>query len=155
MACCLQTEDKGFKFRIGGRTQFDTAFMSAPQNVQFAPGGVGRIDDAVNFRRARFDVEATMYDTLDFYCQFDFLNTFNAESPSENRIIANTPVPTDLWVTFTHLPVVGNFRVGNMKPPISFEHLTSSRFLNFMERSQPFDAFIEEQDNGFRQGAML
>jgi len=39
-------------------------------------------------------------------------------------------------------PWVGNVRIGNQKPPISFEHMTSSRFLNFMERSLGFDAFI-------------
>lgn len=65
---------------------------------------------------------------------------------------ANTPAPTDLWITMTHLPWIGNLRIGNSKPPISFEHLTSSRFLNFMERSLCFDAWVGGLDNGFTPG---
>ena len=42
------------------------------------------------------------------------------------------------------MPWIGNLRIGNQKPPISFEHMTSSRFLNFLERSYGFDAFFEE-----------
>ncbi|MBX9582235.1 MAG: hypothetical protein K2X87_18180, partial [Gemmataceae bacterium] len=34
----------------------------------------------------------------------------------------------------------------------SFEHLTSSRFLNFLERSLGFDAFAENFNNGFEPG---
>jgi phosphate-selective porin OprO/OprP len=57
-----------------------------------------------------------------------------------------------LWVTFKELPYIGNLRIGNQKPAIGFEHLTSSRFLNFLERSLQFDAFIENQNNGFEPG---
>jgi len=42
-----------------------------------------------------------------------------------------------------------------MKPPIGFEHLTSSRFLGLLERSYQFDAFIENGDNGFAPGIQL
>jgi phosphate-selective porin OprO/OprP len=42
-----------------------------------------------------------------------------------------------------------------MKPPISYEHLVSSRFLPFMERSLAFDAFIGGLDNGFKPGFMM
>src|SRR4029077_8486738 len=61
-------------------------------------------------------------------------------------------VPTDAWVTFKNLPIIGNIRVGNQKPLYSFEHLTSSRYLNFLERSLGFDAFAEGFDNGFEPG---
>ena len=84
--------------------------------------------------------------------EFDFVNTFNADPTQPNVVAANTPAPTDLWVTFKDIPFLGNIRVGNQKPPISFEHMTSSRFLNFMERSMAFDAFVENQNNGFEQG---
>jgi len=66
----------------------------------------------------------------------------------------NTPVPTDLWIEATQIPWIGNVRVGNLKAPIGFEHYTSSRFLNFMERSNMFDSFIENGDNGFESGLM-
>src|SRR5262249_53121581 len=87
-----------------------------------------------------------------FYTQVDFVNTTNVTDKNGDVQTFNTPVPTDLWVTFTKLPFIGNLRVGNQKPPVSFEHLVSSRFLDFLERSLAFDAFVENQDNGFEPG---
>jgi phosphate-selective porin OprO/OprP len=82
--------------------------------------------------------------------QIDFVNGFLV-NPDGTRSF-NVAVPTDAWATFKDLPVVGNIRVGNHKPPYSFEHLTSSRYLNFMERSLGFDAFVENFNNGFAPG---
>jgi phosphate-selective porin OprO/OprP len=48
-----------------------------------------------------------------------------------------------------------HFRVGNTKEPIGLEHLTSSRFLNFMERSFMQDAFFGGFNNGFTPGAQF
>jgi phosphate-selective porin OprO/OprP len=87
-----------------------------------------------------------------FWVEPDFFNTFNAEEPGETPIVGNAPAPTDVWVQISHLPMVGNVRVGSVKPPLSFEHMTSSRFLDFMERSLQFDAFIGGLDNGFQPG---
>jgi len=151
----FESSDKRFKLNVGGRTQFDAAWMIAPKSVQFGPNGVGRVDDAVNFRRARLDVSGTLFGTVDFFSQYDFLNTFVVDRVSGIARPANTPVPTDLWIAFTQLPRIGTIKIGNQKPPISFEHLTSSRFLNFLERSMGFDAFIEDQDNGFRPGIQI
>jgi phosphate-selective porin OprO/OprP len=59
---------------------------------------------------------------------------------------------TDLWWTFTDLPAVGNIRVGNQKEAIGFEHLVSSRWLPFMERSYNQDTFYGGLFNGFTPG---
>ena len=150
----MVTADGLFKFYVGGRLQLDGTWLSANDAVQ-APrseGGLGNIRDAVNPRRARFDFGGTLYKNIDFLMEFDFVNTFNADPTQPNVVAANTPAPTDLWVTFKDIPFLGNIRVGNQKPPISFEHMTSSRFLNFMERSMAFDAFVENQNNCFEQG---
>jgi phosphate-selective porin OprO and OprP len=142
-----------FKFYVGGRLQIDAAWVRTTDDVQASrtAGGIGKLDDAVNFRRGRFDFGGTFYKNIDFLMEWDFINTFNAERTG-STLAANTPVPTDMWVTFKEVPWVGNVRIGNQKPPISFEHMTSSRFLNFMERSLGFDAFIENQNNGFEMG---
>lgn len=152
----VETANGQMKLYAGGRLQIDGVWLRTNDNVQAAKdkGGIGNVRDAVNFRRARFDFGGTFYKNIDFYVQWDFINTVNVD-PRFDTLPVNTPAPTDLWATFKELPFVGNFRVGNQKPPISFEHLTSSRFLNFMERSLGFDAFIENQDNGFEPGAMI
>lgn len=151
----FESKDKAFRIHVGGRTQVDGAWVNAEDDLQFGAGGIGRADDAVNFRRARIAIEGVAWEVMEFNFEFDWINTFDAQrTGSTTPLAANTPVPTDLWVGFTHLPFIGNLRVGSQKPPISFEHLTSSRFLNFMERSLAFDSFIESGDNGFRPGMM-
>jgi phosphate-selective porin OprO/OprP len=153
----VETKDKSFQVHVGGRVQHDVVWLHGNDAVQFAPGGMGPLQDGTNFRRARFAVEGRFYEVVEFNTEFDFVNTFDFEStnPAVQADVANTPVPTDLWVQLTQLPVIGTFRVGNMKPPISFEHLTSSRYLHFLERSLAFDAFIGGLDNGFRPGFMF
>lgn len=146
----LESPEKAFRFHAGGRTQFDAVWMAAPDDVTFAP--TGDVQDAVNFRRARLEVDGTIWETVDFYSQFDFLNTTDTDFRNSELNVINTPVPTDLWVTLTRIPWIGNLRVGNQKPPISLEHLTSSRYLDFLERSFAFDAWIGGLNNGFEPG---
>jgi phosphate-selective porin OprO/OprP len=161
-----ETQDKAFRIHIGGRTQFDTIWYNVGNDVQYGNNGVGRVDDGVAFRRARFAMEGTCWEVVDFNFEYDFLNTDtlaqnvaltrNAAGvvTNVNRVgrILDTPVPTDLWVQLTHIPVIGNIRIGNQKAPFSFEHLTSSRFLNFLERSYAFDAYVGGPQNGFEPG---
>jgi phosphate-selective porin OprO/OprP len=59
-----------------------------------------------------------------------------------------------MWASLNYLPGLGTVRVGNQKPPISLEHLTSSRFLDFMERSTGFDVYYN-RNNGFEPGFFL
>lgn len=161
----LESADKAFKVHVGGRTQWDVVNVGADNNVMFGNGGIGDYDDAVNFRRARLAIEGTFWEIFNFNCEYDFLNTTQAvgavnRTPAAGPVTGisttnntfNTPVPTDLWVEITKLPWIGNLRIGNQKPPIGFEHMTSSRFLNFLERSYQFDAFIEDGNNGFTAG---
>jgi phosphate-selective porin OprO/OprP len=176
----FETEDKAFRFHFGGRTQIDAAFVHAPHRVMqpIANGGIGEFDDAVNFRRARLEIDGTFWEVFDFFCEYDFLNavrivpggnvlagrtaggapinpqTLNnlAGTVADRRNIINTPVPTDLWIQWSKIPVIGNVRVGNQKPLYSFEHFTSSRYLDWLERSYAFDAFVENGNNGFSPG---
>jgi phosphate-selective porin OprO/OprP len=60
-----------------------------------------------------------------------------------------------LWFEFKEVPVVGHIRVGNFKEPIGLEHLTSSRYLDFMERSFLQDAYFGPFNNGFSPGIMI
>lgn len=146
----FEADDKSYSLFVGGRAQFDTVGYITTRSIRQNIPGTTPLEDGVSFRRLRLDVGGTIYKTIEFYTQVDFANGFLAV-PGQNRV-TNATYPTDVWVTFRELPVVGNVRVGNHKPWYSFEHLTSSRFLNFLERSPGFDAFAEGFNNGFEPG---
>ncbi|MFM7150839.1 MAG: porin, partial [Gemmataceae bacterium] len=79
-----------------------------------------------------------------------FVSTIGT-SADRNATI-NIAVPTNLWVQWHDLPYLGNIRVGNQKQWISMEHLTSNRFLEFLERSFAFDAFIDNGNESYVPG---
>jgi phosphate-selective porin OprO/OprP len=141
----LTTEDKNFRVHIGGRTQFDAGWFSADENVQENINHP--YEDGVDFRRGRIRIDGTMYGTIDWAVEYDFFNSFDDDG--EPRALTG---PTDLWWTFKEVPWLGNVRVGNQKPAIGFEHLVSSRFLPFMERSYNQDSFYGGAYNGFWPG---
>lgn len=147
----FESLDKEFSLFVGGRVQVDEVQYLTSRAVRGAVPGTSPLDDGVSFRRVRLDMGGTIYKNIEFYTQVDFANGFLA-TPGSNARVTNATYPTDLWVTFRDLPVIGNLRVGNQKPLYSFEHLTSSRFLNFLERSPGFDAFAEGFNNGFQPG---
>lgn len=145
----IETRNKDFRVHVGGRTQFDSGWYNAPQSVQQTLPGGNRFRDGVDFRRARFRIDGVMYETMEWAAEFDFVNS--AGVPSPISVVA----PTDLWWQFNSVPIFQHVRIGNQKEPIGFEHLTSSRFLNFMERSFLQDAFNGGFNNGFTPGAQV
>ena len=169
----ITSKDKAFRLHVGGRYQFDgSAFSVDPAIQTVETPGVGLpfnhintpYTDGVDFRRARFRMDGTMYENIDFAIEFDFINSnnyFTAATPTAPGIFPQNPLPTavtaptDLWWTFTKLPVVGNIRVGNQKEAIGFEHLVSSRYLPFMERSFNQDTFYGGSFNGFTPGISM
>lgn len=167
------TPNKDFRIHVGGRTQWDNTWFNPSNQVQFGSPGVanvnnasgnavGAIRDGSDFRRGRLRVDGTFYDTMEFCVEYDFFNTVNFEPfstnndrPLQTNRISNTPVPTELWFQFNNLPYVGTLRFGNMKDAIGLEHLMSSRFLDFVERSYNQDAFYSPFNNGFAPGGQL
>ncbi len=128
------TKDKQFKFHVGGRVQLDGIWLQ-DNPAAFAGTGPFADQDAVDFRRARLRADGTMYQTIDWCVEIDFVNSANVNPgtvPTETNIDF-FPAPTDLWLTFREVPMVGNVRVGNVKEPIGLEHMHSSRYLDFLE----------------------
>lgn len=144
----LTTKDKDFRVHIGGRTQFDAGWFNADENVQDNINNP--YEDGVDFRRGRIRIDGTMYSTIEWAVEYDFFNSFDASGTTHT-----VTGPTDLWWTFREVPCVGNVRIGNQKPAIGFEHLVSSRFLPFMERSFNQDAFYGGRFNGFLPGVAM
>ena len=175
-----QTKDKAFRTKFGGQLQFDysdynqaSQLTNTPINAApgHAAGGIGRQNEAVNFRRLRLRSEGTMYENVGWVVQPDFANAVNVTNVPGNppgfpnsldqagfpagQTLAIAPSLTDCYVTVMKLPGVNNFRIGNFKEPIGLEHMTSSRFLDFMERNYIQDMIHGPFNNGFSPGAMF
>ncbi len=155
-----ESANKDFRVKIGGRTQFDAVGFSAGAGPNQLPTQAGldpELADTVAFRRARLRVEGRMYEVYDWACEYDFANQINVNNevfPTERDAGPLTAV-TDLWMQIREVPVLGIVRVGNQKDPYGYEHLTSSRWLNFMERSFSQDAFEGPFNNGFAPGVQI
>jgi phosphate-selective porin OprO/OprP len=165
----FETEDKAYRFHIGGRIQPDYIFgAGADKTVQQGAGGTGPFNEGGNFRRARLEVDGWLHENIDYFVEFEFANgavntgvkpglLTPAGTPTNTQSftnIVNTPVPSDLWISVNNLPFIGIARVGNLKPAIGLDHLTSSRFLDFLERSSGFDTYYN-RNNGWESGFLI
>jgi len=163
----FESPDKVFQFHVGGRSQMDWSFFNAGNTVQYGAGGTGKIRDGVDPRRMRVRMEGALYENMLFVMEYDFVNTAVGQGSNlgqaagtdrvtsvSNTPAIGTPVPLDLWVAFRNIPYLGHIRIGNQKEPFGFERLSSSRYLNFMERSFNQDAFYSPYSNGFEPGIM-
>lgn len=152
-----ESPNKDFRVKVGGRVQFDNVAFSQDAGPAQAPKNGGltpTLENTTNFRRARFRIDGRMYELYDFAAEFDFanqLNNFSLVAPTEAGL-GNYPAITELWIQLRELPVLGTVRVGNQKDPFGFEHLTSSRYLNFLERSFAQDLYEGPFNNGFIPG---
>ena len=155
-----ESANKDFRIKIGGRSQVDAVAFSAGPGPSRQPdeGGLDPgLADTVDLRRARLRIEGRMYELYDWACEYDFVNQINVNNavyPTERDSGPLTAV-TDLWIQVREIPYLGIVRVGNQKDPYGYEHLTSSRWLNFMERSFAQDAFEGPFNNGFLPGIQI
>jgi len=151
----LATKDRAFRVHVGGRWQMDTSWFNAEPEVQNnLPLGL-QYHDAIDFRRARLRIDGTMYEVIDFAMEYDFVNGIRARTgDNSNFFDSNITALTDMYLQLSRTPI-GNIRVGNQKEPMGFEHLVSSRFLPFMERSFNQDTFYGGAFNGFTPGASV
>jgi len=131
----FQSADGKFKGKLGGRLQWDVAGFSEGKDVRSIPG-IGDIPAGTEFRRARLSLEGDVGTSMPvfFKVEFDF-------APAEIQF-------KDVFVGVDKIPVVGRFQVGHFKEPMGLEILTSSRFLTFLERSTPMEAFLPERNIG-------
>ncbi len=130
----LEISNDDFRMHVGGTTQFDAGWNAAGNAVQFGPGGIGELQDGMYARRARIRIDGTMYQHIEWVTEFDFANNVDNDTSSSTQQIGS-PSFTNVWVGINDLPLLGTVRAGWMKEPIGFAHLTSSRWLNFMENA--------------------
>jgi phosphate-selective porin OprO/OprP len=135
----LSSKDQAFRLHVGGLLQFDAGWNAAPGAVQFGPGGIGELQDGATFRRARIQIDGQAYEHFEWRAIFDFANSVENDTGTTNQPVGS-PSFIEVWGGVTDVPILGTVRAGWMKEPISFAHLTSSAWLNFMERPPGYGA---------------
>ncbi len=146
-----------FRFRVGGLLQFDTSWLDTDSALLVPPasGGIGSNPDSMQLRRARIAFEGTYYEVFDFKFEFDLANFVAPAAPSAGQPVVSTPAETELWVQWTHLPILGTVRAGNQKEPLGLEHVESIKYLSFIEPSYLFDMVFGPFNLGFSPGVQV
>jgi phosphate-selective porin OprO/OprP len=128
----METSDKQFKFKIGGRIMNDWAFFDVDDQIKTATGDDH--DNGTEFRRARLYIAGEIYKTVIFKDQYNL-----AGGDADFK---------DVYVGLKNLGPVGTARVGHFKESVGLEELTSSKYITFMERSLT-SALVPGRNTGF------
>ncbi len=123
----FKTADGNFEMRFGGRIMWDVALTSADDNVENSIEGVTgdttSVDSGSEFRRARLFTSGTLYDTVGYKFQVDF-----SDNPVEIE---------DAYIDFPSPIKNSSIKTGQFKEPFSLDELTSSKYIELMERALP------------------
>lgn len=108
----VESADGNFKWKFGGRIHADAAFFDSDETD---------IGTNTQFRRARLDVDATLWKDWFMKWQYDF----TGEGRGGIR---------DMFIRYNGFKPTA-ITVGHYKQPFSLEELTSSNNITFIERS--------------------
>jgi phosphate-selective porin OprO/OprP len=129
---------KDFSFQIGGRIMVDGGVNAEPVQGQ---SGNTRI------RRARLEVVGKAFKHWLYKFQYDFTST-GVQGIRDAYLAFKHPFFA--VVPYTDQPIV--FMVGNAKEPAGLEELTSSKYIDFIERSMVGDALTGHRHIGVSAG---
>ncbi len=115
----VETADKEFKFKIGGRIHADTTWATKNNNLT-ENGNTVKANDGTEIRRVRMNLKGVLWRDWKFIIQTDFAD--------------NSVHVKDAFLTYTGLKHF-EFTAGNQKQPISMELQESSNDIMFTERS--------------------
>jgi phosphate-selective porin OprO/OprP len=123
----ISSDDGKFSTTVGGRIQVD-AWAIDKDDYEDIEGKSG-----TEFRRARLFIKGTMYDNWSYKGQYDFAG--------------NSTTIKDAWIGYNGFDAF-KIKVGQFKQPMGLEELTSSKYITFMERSLPTEAFATSRRIG-------
>ncbi len=128
----MDSADKSVKLKIGGRLMYDMAmFCDGSQDPS----------DGAEVRRARIYFSGTLGKHCGFKLQFDFAG--------------GDATLKDAYVQFKKVLGLDSITVGHFNQPFTFEEPSSSKYLTFMERALPIEAFSHGRDYGIKLAKTL
>lgn len=129
----MRTLDDQFRFQVGGRIMHDWGFFSESKTFK---DNIGQQENGARFRRVRFFMAGMLYNTMKFKFDIDVDGG------------ANGVTFKDMYIGVARIPILGNFQVGHFKRPASFDSVSSSKYLTFIERSLT-NTFFKTRNVGF------
>jgi len=122
----FKSDDGQFRWALDGRVNLDGAFFVEDKNP---------LGDGVQLRRARLAFKAVLWG--DWYAEMDV------------DFVEEATAMKDVYLRYDNLfGRQGYVRVGNFRAPFGLEENTSSRNIQFQERSQATDAFVPGRKMG-------
>jgi len=138
----IERKDGKFKSRWGGRIMLDWATIKGDSDFEQQLENAGEETPlegtGVEFRRVRLFTDGLLHNSIGYKVQLDF-----AGGDADFK---------DVYMQLVNVPYAGKIRVGHFKEPFSLEELTSSKYITFMERSLPVQAFSPSRNTGMGIG---
>jgi phosphate-selective porin OprO/OprP len=106
----VESSDKKFKLKFGVRIQLDHAYFKQNDALDTSYGALKNTTGTA-FRRLRFFISGTIYQSVEFKLFVDFAG-------GESQL-------KDAYIGIKNIPGLGRIRVGYMKEPLRFDALTS------------------------------
>ncbi|MCI0466315.1 MAG: OprO/OprP family phosphate-selective porin, partial [Beijerinckiaceae bacterium] len=127
----VESFEKDFSFHIGGRLFVDGGVSTQPFLGKEGTAGI---------RRARLEVDGKAFKHWLYKLQYDFAGSVSTGTVQGGIRDAYLMLkhPALAFLPFTPEPVI--LQVGNMKEPMGLEEITSSKYIDFIERSMVGDA---------------
>ncbi|NUJ80856.1 carbohydrate porin [Methylocystis sp. FS] len=142
----VETEDKAYSFKVGGRIIIDGGGIALPLNG---------FDNQVGGRQLRLEVEGKAAQIYFYKLQYDFTGT--SQITGVNHVYggirdAYFGIQSPLFtLPFAKEPAY--VMVGSMFEPFSVEAINSSKYRDFIERSLAVDTFQPDRHIGLAMGA--
>lgn len=130
-----EDKENGWSFKPRGRLMYDVGYVSNPDDDNILTRNLGF---NTRFRRIRLGAEGTIPGGFGYKFEMDFAN-------------ANVGFG-DVILTYSPKDKPYSFTLGNHETLNSFEQITSSRYISFLERSAFNEAFINTRRLGLSAG---
>jgi len=131
----LESADKAFELKIGGRMQFDAFFGDIDEDGESTLGGP--LEDGTQMRRARLSLQGKVMKYYEFKFEHDF-----ADKDGKAKV-------ADMYAGIIDVENFPNLRAGHFKEPFGLEALQSANDTVFMERGLPF-TFVPFRNSGIQ-----
>jgi phosphate-selective porin OprO/OprP len=131
----LESADKAFQLKLGGRLQFDTFFGRGDDDLESTTGKT--LEDGSQMRRARLALSGIVYEAVDFKLEFDW-----ADKDGKSKIV-------DVYAGLIGPGLIPSVRAGHFREPFFLEMLSSSNDVSFQERSLPL-ALVPQRNLGLQ-----